>query len=174
MECKNLTEVIFHEGLTTIEREAFHNCDNYTDVIFPSTITEIGEYSFQGYKDKTVTCYAETIPIAHCYDSKLMNSFANPFMNKTTDKSISTTLTVPDVSLQEYAKTYPWNEFGTIMSFSGEIADLDFLGIKTTEVSGDARETARYSIDGRRLSHPQKGINIIRMSDGTVRKVLEK
>ena len=35
-------------------------------------------------------------------------------------------------------------------------------------------EVARYSLDGRKLSAPQKGINILRMSDGTTRKVIVK
>lgn len=38
----------------------------------------------------------------------------------------------------------------------------------------DAVIIARYDIQGRRISKPQRGINIIRMSDGTVRKVMIK
>ena len=38
----------------------------------------------------------------------------------------------------------------------------------------NAREVARYSLDGRMLVSPQKGINIIRLSDGTTRKVMVK
>lgn len=33
---------------------------------------------------------------------------------------------------------------------------------------------ARYSLDGRRLTAPQRGVNILRMSDGTTRKVVVK
>jgi hypothetical protein len=32
----------------------------------------------------------------------------------------------------------------------------------------------RYNLDGRKLTYPQKGINIIRQSDGTSRKVIVK
>lgn len=45
-------------------------------------------------------------------------------------------------------------------------------GIGTTE--GDVQEVARYTIDGVRLSAPAKGINIIRYSDGTTKKVIVK
>ena len=45
-------------------------------------------------------------------------------------------------------------------------------GIDTTE--GDVQEVARYTIDGVRLSAPAKGINIIRYSDGTTKKVIVK
>lgn len=40
--------------------------------------------------------------------------------------------------------------------------------------SGDAVAVAFYGIDGRKLTTPQKGINIVEMSDGSVRKVLVK
>lgn len=42
-------------------------------------------------------------------------------------------------------------------------------------IDGNApRETMRLSIDGRRLTSPERGINIIRYSDGNVRKVIVK
>lgn len=42
-------------------------------------------------------------------------------------------------------------------------------------IDGNApRETMRLSIDGRRLTSPERGINIIRYSDGSVRKVIVK
>ena len=33
-----------------------------------------------------------------------------------------------------------------------------------------AVETARYTLDGRQITAPQKGINIVKYSDGRVRK----
>ncbi len=42
-----------------------------------------------------------------------------------------------------------------------------------TEVrDNDAHEVARYSIDGKRVDASHQGVTIIRMSDGTARKVL--
>ena len=38
----------------------------------------------------------------------------------------------------------------------------------------DATETERYDINGERVVTPQRGINIVKMSDGTVKKVLVK
>lgn len=37
-----------------------------------------------------------------------------------------------------------------------------------------AVEVARYAVDGTQLAAPQKGVNIVRMSDGTTRKVVVK
>lgn len=54
-----------------------------------------------------------------------------------------------------------------------EIAAFGSSGINgTTTEATAATEVARYSIDGRRLSAPTRGINIIKMSDGTTRKVI--
>lgn len=49
-----------------------------------------------------------------------------------------------------------------------------FVGIENAEADGAAVEVARWSLDGVRLSAPARGINIVRYSDGTVRKVIVK
>ena len=35
-------------------------------------------------------------------------------------------------------------------------------------------EAARYTLDGRQVTAPQHGLNIIRLSDGTVKKIMVK
>ena len=48
-------------------------------------------------------------------------------------------------------------------------------GVNGVESSMDeAVEVARYSLDGRLLSEPERGVNIVKMSDGTARKVIVK
>lgn len=47
-----------------------------------------------------------------------------------------------------------------------EATDIDVVeGVK-------AEEVGRYTLDGKMLNAPQRGINIIRMSDGTIKKVI--
>lgn len=46
--------------------------------------------------------------------------------------------------------------------------------ISSVEDNADVREVARYSIDGKLLQGAQKGLNIVRYSDGTVKKVVVK
>ena len=54
-----------------------------------------------------------------------------------------------------------------------EIAPYGSTGIEKVSNSADnVKEVARYSIDGTQLNAPAKGINIVKMSDGTTRKVL--
>ena len=45
-------------------------------------------------------------------------------------------------------------------------------GISGTETKADAKEVARYSLNGTRIYVPVRGINIVKMSDGTTRKVM--
>jgi hypothetical protein len=53
------------------------------------------------------------------------------------------------------------------------IQDYDPTAIKDLH-STNATEAARYTLDGRQVSASQRGLNIIRLSDGTVRKVIVK
>lgn len=64
---------------------------------------------------------------------------------------------------------------------NGKLVETEFTvtvtqasGISNIKSSADAVEVARYTIDGKRITAPQPGVNIVRMSDGTVRRVLVK
>lgn len=62
---------------------------------------------------------------------------------------------------------------GTIVSAAQTTIAEDATGIGSVS-STDEVPAAYYSIDGRKLTNAEKGINIIRMTDGTVKKVLVK
>ena len=48
----------------------------------------------------------------------------------------------------------------------------DLTGVKELgDKTGDLREVARYTLDGRMITTPQKGINIVRLSDGSTIKI---
>ena len=44
--------------------------------------------------------------------------------------------------------------------------------INNTSASAERREVARYTIDGKRIIIPQQGVNIVKYSDGTTKKVV--
>lgn len=50
----------------------------------------------------------------------------------------------------------------------------DLSGIVSTEASTNDKVAERYSLDGRQLPAAQKGLNILRMGDGSVRKIVVK
>lgn len=64
-----------------------------------------------------------------------------------------------------------WQEQVVSPAFKIESLTPDAI---TEVINGDATEVARYSVDGRHITSPEQGINIVVMSDGTTRKVLVK
>ena len=68
-----------------------------------------------------------------------------------------------------------------ISNQTGEILNAVRVKVKESttgisELNGDdgSAEVTRYSLDGRQLQAPQRGLNLVKMSDGSVRKVLVK
>ena len=81
----------------------------------------------------------------------------------------------------EYETTYCYVAFVTTSegeTFYGEVqtfsTSFDPDGIDGVKADAEATEVGRYDLSGRKLAGLQKGINIIRYSDGTARKVLVK
>ncbi len=52
------------------------------------------------------------------------------------------------------------------------IVEFDATGIDKTTTSTDVEEVSRFSADGQRLAVPVKGLNIVKYSDGSVKKVV--
>ena len=78
-----------------------------------------------------------------------------------------------NIDISAYAKgRYTVTVENSHESFSGEF-DTQTTGIK--EVNNDVTKAVQYySIDGKRISTPQRGLNIIRTSDGKTKKVVVK
>ena len=76
------------------------------------------------------------------------------------------TLYVPEASLASYKTTRPWKSFGTILP-------IEPSGIESNTIGTAADVEAVYSHDGKRCDGMKSGMNIIRMSDGTTRKIVK-
>ncbi len=63
---------------------------------------------------------------------------------------------------------YWLSDFG---NYFENIVEFEATGIDKTTTSTDVEEVARYSVNGQRLSAPTKGLNIVKYSDGSVKKV---
>lgn len=63
-------------------------------------------------------------------------------------------------------------ETGAIVNAGKALVGAGSTGIITVNNSANATVVARYAADGTQISAPVKGINILKMSDGTTRKVL--
>lgn len=78
-----------------------------------------------------------------------------------------------DVAFNDYGmpikgeNSYPGSKITINLVYDGT------AGINDVTVAGDSKEVARYTLDGRKLSAPQKGINIVKYADGRTVKVVE-
>ena len=131
--------------------EYYLNDKKITSVVIPSTITELGKYAFQNCRDLTSVYVSWPIP----------NSASSAFSGADISKS---TLYVPQGTEQDYWLSPVWGDFGKIVEF-------DPTGIDKVTTSTDAKEVSRYSVNGQRLSAPSKGLNIVKYSDGRVKKI---
>ena len=112
---------------------------------------ELGDYAFYGCSGLTsIYVYLEKTP-------KLGKDIF-----KECDAKICTVY-VPTGTYDDYFVS----EFG----YFENIVEFDATGIDKVTTSTDAKELSRYSVNGQRLSAPAKGLNIVKYSDGSVKKV---
>ena len=150
--CSGLTSLIISSGVTKIGGSAFKNCSGLTSLVIPSSVTEIGWYAFENCRGLTsIYVYAEDI-----YTSGLV-AFAG------CDKN-NCKVYVPKGTYDYYIKYSDFRYFKNIEEF-------DATGIDNVITPFHAKEVSRYSINGQRLSAPTKGLNIVKYSDGIVKKV---
>jgi len=151
--CSGLTSITIPNNVTTIGYGAFSGCTSLTTVTIPNSVTGIGGHAFDGVDFHTVI-------------SLLVNPFDLEFEIFSKNTLFNATLYVPKGSIDKYKSTEGWKDFLFIEEgLPTEIRDV--VGNKTTE-------NRRYTINGEIITTPQKGINIIKMSDGTTKKVLIK
>ena len=131
--------------------EYYLNDKKITSVAIPSTITKLGEYAFQNCRDLTSVYVSWQSPI----------STGSAFYGVDISKC---TLYVPQGTEQDYWLAPVWGDFGKIVEY-------DPTGIDKVTTSNDDKELSRYSVNGQRLSAPAKGLNIVKYSDGSVKKV---
>ena len=81
-----------------------------------------------------------------------------------------TTLHVPASAINTYKTTEPWSGFGEIVALTDE--ELDPSSIVLTNSDSSPYPINYYNMDGKRIPKPQRGLNIIKMSDGTTKKEL--
>ena len=152
--CTSLTSIKIPSSVTEIYWGAFTICSSLTSVNIPSSVTEIGGAAFYGCKGlKSIYIFAEDVPTigTGAFDGC---------------DSKNCTLYVPNGTYDAY-----WlSEFG----YFENIVEFDATSIHNTVATPKAQETARYAVNGQRLTAPIKGINLVKYSDGTVKKEFVK
>ncbi len=83
----------------------------------------------------------------------------------TVNVNLAATLNVPIGSKALYSNVKGWKKFANIQ-------ETEFTGVET--IKQKSTPTSYYSISGEKRNNVHRGVNIIRMSDGTTRKVVVK
>ena len=135
-----------------IGNQAFDGCSSLTSLTLPSSVTSIGCSAFSGCSGLS-SIYVN-------WESPLSID-ASTFEDANTGKCI---LYVPKGTYDDYWISN-WGIFENIVEY-------DPTGIDHITTSGEAKEISRYAADGQRLEVPAKGLNIVKYSDGCVKKVV--
>lgn len=158
--CKGLKSLTLSPSLSRIGDNAFGDCDRLTTLTIPSGLTSLStlngdsEYHYDLFSESDIESVyvAWEVPIpagGFFYHVNLSNC----------------TLYVPQGTRLSYSGTEVWRDFG-------EIKEYDISGVDKVDNHSEAKEASRYSLDGQRLSVPVKGLNIVRYSDGSIKKVV--
>ena len=152
--CSGLTSLTLPAGITSISDNAFYGCSGLTSLTLPAGITSINYAAFAECSGLTsIYVYAEKVP--------KMGSDVFYYVDKK-----NCTVYVPKGTYADYRSS----NFG----YFENIVEFDATGIDKTTTSTDVEEVSRFSADGQRLAVPVKGLNIVKYSDGTARKVVVK
>ena len=157
-QCINLTSICIPNSVTSIGNVAFSQCSKLATIIIPNTITTIGDYAFVSSGLTDMYCYAEQLP-----------EIGSSIFQYTYHKA---TLHVPANSLGAYRNAEQWKEFPNIVALTD--SDPTPTGITVPTAAPQTTITECYDLSGRRTNQPQRGVNIIKMSDGTMKKVFVK
>ena len=153
--CSGLTSLTLPAGITEISDGTFYNCNGLTSLTLPAGITWIGDYAFYWCRELTsIYVYAKKVPEI---DSNAFEEF----------DAKKCTLYVPMGTRDDYCAS----DFG---KYFENIVEFEATGIDKTTTSTDVEEVGRYSVNGQRLSAPTKGLNIVKYSDGSVKKVADR
>ena len=150
--CSGLTSINLPLSISYIYGGAFQGCSGLTSINLPASITEIGEDAFKDCSGLTsIYVYAEKVP----------GIGSDAFKGCDAKKC---TVYVPKGTYDDYCLS----EF----RYFENIVEFEATGIDKTTTSTDAKEVSRYSVNGQRLVSPTKGLNIVKYSDGSVKKVV--
>lgn len=152
--CTNLKNVSIGDGVETIGNWAFSGCSSLDYFDFGSALKTIGKEAFSD-------CTALTRIISHATTPPTCGEQALDDINKW-----NCTLQVPKGTLATYQAADQWKEF----FFTEEYGSTNI--VQSLNKTSDVVEI--INLGGQRIEAPRKGVNIVKMNDGTVKKIVIK
>ena len=151
---KDITQLNIPDNIELIGANAFDGCSRLQTIYIGIGVREIGSKAFANIGTEAsglqVYCYPDVIPVT------AIDAFENTPIS-------SATLNVVDELVDIYKATRPWMDFGNISGLSN-------VGI--SNVYGDATDVEVFNLQGHKMNHLRKGLNIIRHKNGTTSKVI--
>ena len=148
------THIKIKEGVKVIT--GFFKKDKLTSITIPNSVQLIDDGIFwKSQYVENVYCYAENVPKVG------KNSF----------RAKKATLHVPASSFNAYVADEFWSEFGLIVPLTQEEMDYYKSTDINTIIQTEKDSYQIYTPDGKSVDELQKGVNIIRHSDGLTKKV---
>ncbi len=151
--CVSLKRATINGKIPHIGDQAFQACSSLEEVTIPETVTEIWDEAFLG---------CENLASITCLNPEPPELWDDVFEEVDTDECV---LYVPAGAKEAYASADGWEEFLNIR-------EMDTDPVNSIVADGEKEISSCYTLDGRQTSATQRGVNIIRRSDGTVSKVL--
>ena len=156
-------KLIVDEGVKYITKHAFRFFEPLQYVDLPSTLINIGAWAFVDAKIESLVCrMPQPMNVPYYFIEYIKKFNSKVYVPKALLDTYKTTET--------YWKIIPAENFYQI---EGNVPESGILAsVKPIESVGKATVKAIYTLNGTKVNSLQHGINIVKMSDGTVRKVM--
>ena len=150
--CNNLEKVSMG-AIQEIGSEAFFGISTIKSIYLPANLKSINKKAF-----------------ALCFNLGKIYSMSQtaPNADETSFNDISEdcTVYVPQGCAVSYKAAPGWNKLN--------IVETDMTGIVENVIGKEVKAIACYDLQGRKMTKVARGVNIIKMSNGTIRKVWKK